>query len=84
MSALPSPEIQFGLTHNYVSQIKLGLTILDQENIKLMKIVEIDHENWNIFMDMKFSFNHCHDEERLSTQYKYAIESKAPYLWKIS
>ena len=49
-----------------------------------MKIVEIDHENWNIFMDMKFSFNHCHDEERLSTQYKYAIESKAPYLWKIS
>ena len=40
-----SSEIQFGLTHNYVSQMNLGLTILDQENIKLMKIVEIDHEN---------------------------------------
>ena len=45
MSALTSQEIQFGLTDNYVSQMNLGLTILDQENIKLMKIVEIDHEN---------------------------------------
>ena len=31
-----------------------------------------------------FFYDHCHDEERLSTQYKYAIESMAPYLWKIS
>ena len=52
-----------------------------------MKIVEIDHENRNIFMGipcMKFNYDHCHDEERLSTQYKYAIESKSPYLWEIS